>query len=276
MLVANLAAVPAFWLRGRLVKKALAGLATLGILLVVMSSTPIRWYVYGPWLAVAAGSVAVAYAEALPRRLRNLRPVVAAVLLSASSTLCVAEARHWWLPRISGGSGAPVFVIGDSLSAGTGADTTVWPEIHARRSGRRVVNLAEPGATLRSALRQAAKLPEGPGILVLEIGGNDLLNGAGARAFREDLDRLLTIAAGPGRQVVMFELPLPPFHAAFGEAQRSLATKHGVTMIPKRCLGAALGLEGATLDGLHFSRTGHDYVAEFMARVIRPGTPVTN
>jgi len=276
MLLANSAAVPAFWLRQRLLKRTLGGHAALGILFVMLSATPIAWYAYAIWLAVAAASVAVACAVSLPRRLSRLRPVLAAILLSTSSAICLAEARYWRLPSIESRPREPIVVIGDSLSAGVGAGTDVWPEVYARQSGRVVVNLAEPGATLKAALRQAADLPEAPGVVVLEIGGNDLLGGVGIGDFREALDRLLAAVRRDGRQLVMFELPLPPFHGAYGVAQRSLAAKHGVTMIPKRCLGAALGLKGATLDGLHFSQTGHDYVAELIARVIRHATPATS
>jgi hypothetical protein len=58
------------------------------------------------------------------------------------------------------------------------------------------------------------------------------------------------------------ELALPPFHNRYGDAQRRLATRHGVLLIPKRVLIGVLTSEGATLDTVHLSRRGHALMAE--------------
>ena len=67
----------------------------------------------------------------------------------------------------------------------------------------------------------------------------------------------------------MFELPLFPFQNAYGSAQRAVAAKHGVHLLPKRYFAAVLGAEDGTLDGLHLSQKGHDAMAEIMASVIQ-------
>jgi acyl-CoA thioesterase-1 len=68
------------------------------------------------------------------------------------------------------------------------------------------------------------------------------------------------LAAG-NNQIVMFELPLLPFFNDFGKAQRSLAKKHNVILMPKHYLTDVFGLKDATLDGLHLSQKGHDALA---------------
>jgi hypothetical protein len=55
----------------------------------------------------------------------------------------------------------------------------------------------------------------------------------------------------------MVELPLPPFYNRYGMVQRALAKKYSVTLIPKRFMADVMSTPGATVDGLHFSNTGH-------------------
>ena len=68
---------------------------------------------------------------------------------------------------------------------------------------------------------------------------------------------MMALVCGPHRRVAMIELPLPPFYNRYGMVQRALAREHGVKLIPKRFLAGVMGTPGATVDGLHFSNTGH-------------------
>jgi acyl-CoA thioesterase-1 len=69
--------------------------------------------------------------------------------------------------------------------------------------------------------------------------------------------------------VVMFELPLPPFANEYGRAQRRLAAKHRVKLIPPRMLVDVLTAEGATIDSLHLSPTGHALMAGMVWTALR-------
>ena len=126
------------------------------------------------------------------------------------------------------------------------------------------------GATVGSALRHLEKEPLGDGLVLLEIGGNDLLGTTTVTDFEDLLDRLLVEVCRPGRVVVMLELPLPPFCNDYGRAQRRLAAAHGVTLIPKRWLVDVLTANGATVDGIHLSQEGHELMAEKVWRLLKP------
>jgi acyl-CoA thioesterase-1 len=126
------------------------------------------------------------------------------------------------------------------------------------------------GATAASALRQAERLSAEGGIVLLEVGGNDLLGSTSASDFERDLGRLLDRVCLPGRAVLMFELPLPPFCNEYGRIQRRLASRHGVLLIPKRVFLAVLTGERATLDSVHLAREGHERMAETVWQVLRP------
>jgi hypothetical protein len=87
-------------------------------------------------------------------------------------------------------------------------------------------------------------------------------------AFERGLDVLLAKLAVGGRTVILLELPLPPFHNRYGAAQRPVARRHRVFLVPKRVLMGVLTSEGATLDTIHLSRRGHALMAETVWRII--------
>jgi lysophospholipase L1-like esterase len=138
-----------------------------------------------------------------------------------------------------------------------------------------ITNLALPGATAAEALQQAQDVKAPHALVILEIGGNDLLGGAKAADFRAHLETLLAALRPRAQTIVMFELPLLPFNNGIGEAQRSLADKYHVALIPKRCMTAVIGRAGNTEDGLHLSPEGHKALAQAVQdmMVISPGKP---
>jgi acyl-CoA thioesterase-1 len=162
----------------------------------------------------------------------------------------------------------PIVVIGDSLSAGINDGVDIpWPTRLDEIVSVRVSNNALAGATCRSAIKQLDSLPN-QCVVIVEIGGNDLLGGRSAADFRADLDELLTEIQSPEREVVMFELPLPPLFNGYGYAQRELAHKHNVELIPRRLLASVLFTKDATLDSIHLSNAGHRQLAERVANFL--------
>lgn len=71
----------------------------------------------------------------------------------------------------------------------------------------------------------------------------------------------------------MFELPLPPLFNGYGYAQRALAAKHKVALIPRRLLASVLFSPDATLDSIHLSDQGHQRLAESVAEILSLDDP---
>jgi acyl-CoA thioesterase-1 len=267
-LVLAAAALPAVSRRPRLSRFA-APLAVLGLILVLLSATPLPYWFYAaaavvtlPWLAAEEWGKG-----ALVRRRGLLRGAAAAVWLAAVAL----EARHHLAPVVPAAGGPPLYVIGDSLTAGMGEDgTETWPRLLARRQGIEVHDFSRVGATASSALRQAERLPEEGGLVLVEIGGNDLLGSTPTGRFERDLDLLLGRVCAPGRVVLMFELPLPPLCNGYGLAQRRLAARYSVGLIPRRALAGLLAAGGATVDSVHLTPEGHERMAEVVWGLIRP------
>lgn len=184
--------------------------------------------------------------------------------------LCFLEAWHQRMPVITIKKDQPIYIIGDSISAGIGGTEKNWPDVWASRSGRDVTNLARPGATVSNALNyQLAGINSPNAIIFIEIGGNDLMGTTTSKEFHSHLDQLLSGLHEAGHQLVMFEIPLLPLCNSYGRSQRTLAEKYGVILIPKRFLIDVFETKGATLDGLHLSQIGHDEMARRVHEMVK-------
>ena len=249
--------------------KVLASLCVvMGLLLVGLSATPLPYWFYGIALTVTlVWVVAERHADGwLFARRTLLRGVVVAVWALA----VLLELRYHLPTTLAANGHQTLYIIGDSVTAGMGGEKQTWPRLLADSHPVQVVDFSKMGATTASALRQAEGLPPEGGLILLEIGGNDLLGSTTAEDFERDLDRLLERVCGRGRVVLMFELPLPPFCNEYGRAQRQLASRYGVVLIPKRVFVGVLTGEGATLDSVHLDRQGHERMAEVVWGVIGP------
>jgi acyl-CoA thioesterase I len=162
-------------------------------------------------------------------------------------------------------------VIGDSISAGMlGPKEPTWPKQFRERFARPVIDLSAEGATAHLAIRQVQALnsryPELKAVVLIEIGGNDYFELIPPTDFSSELDSLLTLLERPNRQLLMVELPLPPFYNAYGRVQRELAAKHQIPLISKREFASVVFSRGATLDTVHLSESGHALMAVMIWR----------
>jgi acyl-CoA thioesterase-1 len=241
-----------------------------GAILVAVSATP-----FPCWFYAVLGLTTLVWllSEWLRAKVRKQ------VLIACRLALLVCwfagigtELPYHMVPTLPALGRPELFVIGDSVTAGLGERKEVtWPALLAREHDVIVHDFSHVGATVLSAARkQAIRLEERGGLVLLEIGGNDLLGSTAAPDFRKGLDQLLSIVCRPGRTVVMFELPLPPFRNEFGRIQRGLAADYGVTLIPKRIFLAVLMTPGATVDGVHLSPSGHQLMRDAVWELVEP------
>ena len=265
----SLATVGSWRSNHRVLKSLLTCTWVVGIVLVVLSATPLPFWVYGAWLGLCITGLIVLNHRALPGTApASKRPIVVAIL-GLTLGMSLMEMPYHRPPSIAVSANQPVFVLGDSISAGTVAKDRSWPLVLGDLTHLKVINLAQPGATVASARTQAARVTGHGALIVVEIGGNDLLGGGDAGQFQHELDTLLALLADGTNQVVMFELPSVPFQNSFGAAQRLLARKHKVTLIPKRFMTRVFSLESNTVDGLHLSQAGHDAMARAVFQLLK-------
>jgi acyl-CoA thioesterase I len=137
-------------------------------------------------------------------------------------------------------------------------------------TGVPVKNLSRPGAGTIEAHSMADGITTEDRVVLLEVGGNDMLAGVRPDEFARALDSLLSTITAPARAVVMFELPVFPSQMAYGQIQRRLAAKYRVWLIPKRFLVDILGGAKATSDGLHLSEAGARHMAVVVTQALPP------
>lgn len=252
----------------------------LGLIFLMLSITPLPWWLYGLCLIPALISLNVAFrADDQARWPRIVRRASACgglveLLLLASVTAELIE-RHRLHVSPLATLPAEVHVIGDSLSAGIASEQEhLWPNLLAREWHVPVRNHAQAGATTTSAFRQAEEIECDDCLVLIEIGGNDLLGGRDSQQIEADLDRLLLRLSPPkaDRTLVMFELPVPPIPGGyeFARLQRRLAHRHAVRLIPRRKFAGVLFAAEVTTDGLHLSSVGHRAVADLVLRTLNP------
>jgi len=203
----------------------------------------------------------------------RLQRVSAVFLTALVLVLTAIEFSQRRMPRISGSTSDHLVVIGDSISSGINPRVQAWPLVLQQRCGVDVRNLARPGAQVSEGLIIARGLTNNDHLLLIEIGGNDLLMGVSSDEYGKSLDALLSRVTAPNRTVVMFELPLLPNKIAYGQIQRRLSAKYRVSLIPKRYFAQVIGDANATTDGLHLSASGAQRMTSVVAQALSPLLP---
>jgi len=239
--------------------------ASAGLAFILMSSTPFPGWAYVSLTLMFIGWITF---ESIPRLHARSGVVIGRVLLICSSFILTAcEIPHQVLPSVPNVKHGQMFIVGDSISAGIDENPT-WSDVYQKRYGVKINNLAKPAATIGSALKQSTLIPTGGALILLEIGGNDLLGKTTPAEFRNDLKKLLASLYDPSRTIEMFELPLLPGQAELGRAQRSLTKEYGVYLVPKRYFCNVLSAPQATIDGLHLSLVGSSLMADLIHAVV--------
>jgi acyl-CoA thioesterase-1 len=244
-------------------------LSVIGALFVAAAAIPFPYWIYVPWgVSLVIWLVYEARKSGGSRRAASIsRAIAATITIVAPLSELAWRAEQFVEPRPQ----SILYVIGDSMSAESfGSDERTWPVRLREDRHLDVVNLSQIGATVRSAMRQAEHVEQSPAFVLIEIGGNDILGETSTSRFAADLDALLNRLRRPGRQLVMLELPLPPFYNGYGRIQRRLAKQHGVVLIPRREFAGVIFAADATTDGLHLSETGQRLMADMLWRHMSP------
>jgi acyl-CoA thioesterase-1 len=252
-------------------------LATIGSWIVIAASgtpLPLWFYGVGGLLSVLSFLPRPPATEAR-RSLRRFR-IVVGLLICWCATGAAWEFSYRLPPRLNEQARyEALVVIGDSVSAGLiGKGEQTWPKQFRERFFGSVLDLSAAGATARSALRQAQlvnqRLANREAVVLIEIGGNDYFELVPPADFAEDLDRLLTELERPNRQLVLLELPLPPFYNAYGRLQRDVAARHSIPLVSKREFARVVFAPAATLDTVHLSESGHSLFANMVWQHVGP------
>lgn len=193
------------------------------------------------------------------------------MMIAAWVAAGLSESTWCLFPRTPLSPSESLIILGDSVTAGIGENEAVtWPRLLVRDHQLTVVDLSRAGETVGNARKRVSELELPPGVVIIELGGNDILGTTTVDEFRSQLDALLKDVSKPPRQILIFEIPLPPLGNRFGMVQRQLAARYHAQLIPKEVLADVLLSPETTLDSIHLTQTGHDRLAEMVWKIIRP------
>jgi acyl-CoA thioesterase I len=167
-------------------------------------------------------------------------------------------------------AGAVVVVVGDSITAGYGVqEDQAWPARLASLTGWKVINGGVSGDRSADALaRLPALLDEhAPALVMVEIGGNDMLHNESDATIERNIDAMLMAVKGRGARAVVVAIPRPSAAAMVFKSlsparfYRDIATRNSVPMV-EDAVSAVLSESDLRLDPLHPNGAGHAALAE--------------
>jgi lysophospholipase L1-like esterase len=164
-----------------------------------------------------------------------------------------------------------IVAFGDSLTHGTGAsEETAYPAVLASLTGRTVINAGVPGDTTGSALqRLPAVLDEyKPRLVLLCLGGNDMLRKQPDTATENNLRLLVQTIRASGAEVVLIGVPAPTL---FGGAPDFYARVAKDMRLPleEDVFSDVLRDNRLKADPIHANAAGYRVIAERLAEFLR-------
>jgi acyl-CoA thioesterase-1 len=239
-----------------------------GAFLIFLSATPLPILLHIIWIFSLLGWLFCFITKKI--KIKRIFEIFSICALLLSITAILSELRFQFIHELPHEKYEKLYVIGDSVSAGIGgSNEQTWPKILKQEHGMHIIDLAEPGATVATAMKQANQVGDERSVILLEIGGNDLFVPTPNYQFEKNLRELLKKTKGTENLIVMLELPLQPWQIRFGRIQRKLAKEFNVILIPKRFFVSILSAEGANLDLAHLSEEGHMLMAAKVRELLK-------
>jgi acyl-CoA thioesterase-1 len=173
-----------------------------------------------------------------------------------------------------------VTILGDSITAGLGlpADLALPVQLHLALEKLGVHNVVR-GAGVSGdtsgdgAARMDFSVQPDTRVVVVALGGNDLLQGVDTKTTRANLDKILTRLKARRMGVVLAGLHAPPEIGAgyardFNAIFPSLAKAHGVALYPDLLAGVERNSALNQGDAIHPNAKGAQIIATGLAKAV--------
>ena len=157
-----------------------------------------------------------------------------------------------------------VLVMGDSISAAYGMELSQgWVALLQKRLELthptwKVINGSISGETAAGGLRRLPALmtTHRPGIVLIELGGNDGLRGYPINQLQENLKGLVRTAEAEGAQALLAAMEIPPnfgsrYTTLFRESFEKVAEDSDAILIPFLLANVAVNPALMQADGIH-------------------------
>ena len=114
-----------------------------------------------------------------------------------------------------------VLLLGDSLSSGHGIDKskswTYYLSEHLKKCDKKLINASISGETTTGALERVDQLTEEykPGIIMIQIGGNDGLRATPINRIKTNIIKLIEAGKKTTDNIILIGTTLPPNYGSF-------------------------------------------------------------
>ena len=176
-----------------------------------------------------------------------------------------------------------LIVLGDSISAGYGIRREEgWVELLAQDLAQRelewsVVNASISGDTTGGGLARLPGLLEthNPGLVIIELGGNDGLRGYPIDRIEQNLARMVALVREQGATPVIAAMRIPPNYGpryanAFDGVFAKVAASEDVALIPFLLNSVALEDGMMQSDGIHPTAEAQPLLLQEVLPVLEP------
>jgi len=179
----------------------------------------------------------------------------------------VGSEKHAAIPQ-----GTTVLILGDSLSYGTGANAGEdYPTLLAKSTGWQIINEGVPGDTTAGGLERLPALLEQhqPKLLIVELGGNDLLRQTSQTEIISNLKAILAVAKAQNMQAILVAIPeFSPLKATFGNLSDhplyAAIAKETTTPLIADVFSQVLSDRDLKSDQIHANAKGYAVVSQQM------------
>ena len=183
---------------------------------------------------------------------------------AALAAACLVLACSPAVPNLDS-TGRTIVCFGDSLTAGVGRGSGAsYPDHLARRLDAEVINAGVPGDTAGQALRRIDRvLAADPWLVVVELGGNDILQRLPLEVTEAALDEIVERLLDAGVVPLLIEVR-GPFGRRYAKMFDRLESRHGAPVI-RDVLPDLLLDRRFKSDAIHLNAAGYERLAEAVA-----------
>lgn len=197
------------------------------------------------------------------------RRFLASICLVALAALCGCSEQYPSLPRL--GPGDVVLAFGDSITYGTGASVgESYPEVLSELIDRDVVSSGVPGERTAQGLERLARVLDmhQPRIMLLCLGGNDMLRKVDAGQTETNLRQMIETATARGIGVVLIGVPKPALLGGTAGFYQRIAEDYAIPY-ESEALNEILKDNEYKSDPIHPNARGYRVLATAIAEVLR-------
>lgn len=163
-----------------------------------------------------------------------------------------------------------VVFFGNSFTAGQGAQPGEdFPTLIGKRLNVPTINAGVSGNTTHDALLRIEKdvLSKNPSIVVVELGGNDLLDRVDSKVTQKTLDLILSKIKPTGAKIVILGVRFFLFNQKYETDLQKLAKKYNATFVPD-ILEGIITDQSLKHDDIHPNAKGYQKIADKLTPII--------